>query len=79
MKSFVKYAISGAFIILAIVLGIFVLMGKIPGYWILLSIVLIGISKTVLWSEMSLFAEKREEEPANLHREVLSQEREVNE
>lgn len=61
MKLLAKYIISAAFIILAIVLGFFVLTKKIPGYWIYLSIVLIGINKTILWSEMSLFAKKSEE------------------
>lgn len=74
MKLFIKYAISGSFIILAIVLGVLVLMEKIPGYWIFLSIILLGVNKTVLWSEMSLFAEKREKDPENLNRKVHSQE-----
>lgn len=74
MKLFIKYAISGSFIILAIVLGVLVLMEKIPGYWIFLSIILLGVNKTVLWSEMSLFAEKSEKDPENLNRKVHSQE-----
>lgn len=74
MKLFIKYAISGSFIILAIVLGVLVLMEKITGYWIFLSIILLGVNKTVLWSEMSLFAEKREKDPENLNRKVHSQE-----
>lgn len=52
---------GGTFVLLAVAVGILALMGKISGYWIVLSIVLLGLGKTVLWSEMSLFAKKGEE------------------
>ncbi len=61
MKSIIKYIVSGCFIILAVVLGILVMMDKIQGYWIYFSIVLIGVGKTIMWSEMTLFAEKKDE------------------
>ncbi len=73
MKLIIKYLISGLFIILAVVLGIFVLMERIQGYWIFLSIVLIGVNKTILWSEISLFAEKNDEH-ANIRHVEQSQE-----
>ena len=61
MKQLAKYAVGGIFVLLAVAFGILALMGNISGYWIVLSIVLLGLGKTVLWSEMSLFAKKGEE------------------
>lgn len=61
-STIIKYAICIPLLILAVVLAILALMGKVPEFWVIVSILVVGVCVTVLRSELTLFPPKKDNE-----------------
>lgn len=61
----IKYAICIPLLILFAVLAVLAVMGKVPEFWVIVSILVVGVCVTVLRSELTLFPPKKGQRKIN--------------
>ncbi len=57
----IKYALCIPLLILFAVLAVLAVMGKVPEFWVIVSILVVGVCVTVLRSELTLFPPKKDD------------------
>ena len=60
-STIIKYAICVPLIVLAVVLALLALQGKIPEFWVIVSLLVAGICIVVVRSELTLFPPKKDD------------------